>query len=93
MDSTFGSIINLVLPFLGVFVIYYFILVIPDKKRKKKYHGMLSELKVHDEVVTRGGIIGKIAHIDDKTVTLETSAAKTKIKFDKTAISSKTKEE
>lgn len=78
-------------PLLLVFVIFYFLLIIPEKKRKKKYQGMLNELKVSDEVVTRGGIIGKITHIDEKTVTLETSPAKTKIKFDKSGISHKTK--
>jgi preprotein translocase subunit YajC len=78
-------------PLVLVFVIFYFLLIIPEKKRKKKYQGMLNELKVSDEVVTRGGIIGKITHIDEKTVTLETSAAKTKIKFDKSGISHKIK--
>ena len=80
-------------PFVIVFVIFYFFLILPEKKRKKKYEGMLNELKVNDEVVTRGGIIGKITHIDDKTVTLETSPAKTKIKFDRSGISHKVKED
>ena len=52
---------------------------------------MLEELKVNDEVVTRGGIIGKITHMDEKSITLETSPAKTRIKFDKSAISYKVK--
>lgn len=80
-------------PLLLVFVIFYFLLIVPEKKRKKKYQSMLNELKVSDEVVTRGGIIGKITHIDEKTVTLETSPAKTKIKFDKSGISHKIKED
>ena len=83
-------ILNIV-PFLVVFVIFYFLLILPEKKRKKKYQAMIDELKVNDEVVTRGGILGKITHIDEKSVTLETSTAKTKIKFDKTGISYKIK--
>ena len=52
---------------------------------------MIQELKVNDEVVTKGGIVGKISHIDEKGITLETSAAKTRIKFDKSGISHKVK--
>ena len=47
------------------------------------------QFKVNDEVVTRGGIIGKIINIKDDTVTIETSSAKTRIKFDKNGISYK----
>jgi preprotein translocase subunit YajC len=91
MNNITGILINTVLPFLGVFVIFYFLLILPEKKRKKKYQGMLEELKLNDEVVTRGGIIGKITHIDEKSITLETSTAKTRIKFDKSGISYKVK--
>ena len=80
-----------VVPFLLVVVIFYFLLILPEKKRKKKYQGMLEELKLNDEVITRGGIIGKITHIDENSITLETSTAKTRIKFDKNAISYKVK--
>lgn len=90
MDNISVLLMNVV-PFLLVFVIFYFLLILPEKKRKKKYQTMLDELKVNDEVLTRGGIIGKITHIDEKSVTLETSPAKTKIKFDKSGISHKIK--
>ena len=91
MDNI-APILMQVVPFLLVFVIFYFLLILPEKKRKKKYQGMLEELKVNDEVITRGGIIGNITHIDENSVTLETSTAKTKIKFDKSGISHKVKE-
>ena len=90
MDSITGILINVV-PFLLVFVVFYFLLVLPEKKRKKKYQSMIDELKLNDEVVTRGGIIGKISHIDEKSITIETSTAKTRIKFDKSGISHKVK--
>ena len=89
--NNISALIMQVVPFLFVFVIFYFLLILPEKKRKKKYQGMLEELKVNDEVVTRGGIIGKIAHIDEKGITIETSAAKTRIKIDKSGISHKVK--
>ena len=90
MNNISVLLVNVV-PFLLVFVIFYFLLILPEKKRKKKYQTMLDELKINDEVLTRGGIIGKITHIDEKSVTLETSPAKTKIKFDKSGISHKIK--
>lgn len=90
MDNISVLLVNVV-PFLLVFVIFYFLLILPEKKRKKKYQTMIDELKVNDEVLTRGGIVGKITHIDEKSVTLETSPAKTKIKFDKSGISHKIK--
>lgn len=90
MENTMAIIMSIA-PYLGVFVIFYFFLILPEKKKKKKYQGMLDELKVNDEIVTRGGIIGKISHIDDKTITIETSPAKTRIKLDKSGISHKVK--
>ena len=90
MDNITSILYNVV-PFLLVFVVFYFFLIVPEKKKKKKYQGMMDELKLNDEVVTRGGIIGKISHIDEKSITLETSTAKTRIKFDKSGISYKVK--
>jgi preprotein translocase subunit YajC len=88
MDGIAGLLYS-IWPMLLVFVIFYFLLIIPEKKRKKKYKGMIDELKVNDEVITKGGIIGKITHLDEKTVTIETSSAKTRIKFEKSGISHK----
>jgi len=90
MDNITSILYNVV-PFLLVFVVFYFFLIVPEKKKKKKYQGMMDELKLNDEVVTRGGIIGKISHIDEKSITIETSTAKTRIKFDKSGISHKVK--
>ena len=91
MGDIQGILLNTVLPFGGIFVIFYLFLILPEKKKKKKYEGMIEELMVNDEVVTRGGIIGKISHMDEKTITLETSPAKTRIKFEKSGISYKVK--
>ena len=64
-----------------------------DEIVKTAKAGNFIEIKVNDEIVTRGGIIGKISHIDEKTVTIETSSAKTKIKLDKSGIAYKTTNE
>lgn len=77
------------IPFIFMFVIFYFILILPEKKRKKKYEGMLNELKVNDRVITRGGIIGRIVKINEENVVIETSSDRTKIELTKQGISTK----
>ncbi|HCW54260.1 MAG TPA: preprotein translocase subunit YajC [Clostridium sp.] len=89
MSSSVSAILINVLPFIVIIAIFYFFMIVPEKKRKKKYDSMISELKLNDEIVTRGGIVGKIVHIDEKYVTLESSSAKTRIKMDKGGIAYK----
>lgn len=89
MNGSMGVIMANVLPFVVIIAIFYFLMIVPEKKRKKKYDSMINELKINDEVVTRGGIVGKIVHIDEKYVTIESSSAKTRIKMDKSGIAYK----
>lgn len=77
------------IPLIFMFVIFYFILILPEKKRKKKYEGMLNELKVNDRVITRGGIIGRIVKINEENIVIETSSDRTKIELTRQGISTK----
>ena len=63
----------LVLP-LGLLVIMYFFIIRPQAKKSKEHHNLLQNLKVGDEVMTSGGIIGKIKNIADTFVTLEVAS-------------------
>ena len=57
---------------LVMFGIFYFILIRPQVKKQKEHQAMLSKLGKGDEVITRGGIIGKITGVaDDNVVVLE----------------------
>ena len=47
---------------------------------------MLESLKVNDEVITKGGIIGKVVNIQDKNITLQTGPDRVRIKLDKTGV-------
>ncbi|ELC8441835.1 preprotein translocase subunit YajC [Clostridium perfringens] len=85
----FQQIAAMVLPFILMFGVFYFLLILPEKKRKKKYDSMIEELKVNDKIITRGGIIGKIIKIKDDSVIIETTQDRTKIEFSKQGISSK----
>ena len=53
-------------PMIFIFVIFYFILIAPMRKKQKKTQEMLSKLKKGDEVITGGGIFGRISAMDEE---------------------------
>ncbi len=66
----------------------YFMMIRPQRKKDKADREMRESLSVGDEIITIGGIIGKVEKINEKTVVISTTAAKNKIEFLKTAIAS-----
>ena len=60
-----GSLLSF-LPMVFIFVIFYFLLIAPMRKKQKKTQEMLSKLKRGDEVITGGGIYGRIAALDEE---------------------------
>jgi preprotein translocase subunit YajC len=62
------STLIFILVFFGIF---YFLLIRPQSKRQKELRSMLNNLSTGDEVVTSGGIMGKIKEISDQSITLE----------------------
>ena len=71
-----------------MFAILYFLMIRPQRKREKADQEMRAALKVGDEIVTIGGVVGKIEKITDRTVVISTTSAKNKIEFLKTSIAS-----
>ena len=59
------------LPLVLVFIIFYFLLIRPQQKKAKEHQQMLGKLKKNDEVMTSGGIYGKVTALTDNIVTLE----------------------
>ena len=59
------------LPLILIFVVFYFMLIRPQMKRAKEHRRMVSELSKGDEVVTNGGLLGKITSLGDSFVTLQ----------------------
>ncbi len=55
-----------------IFAIFYFLLLRPQAKERKRHDQMLQKIKKGDEIVTNGGIIGKIVHVEEKRLTLRT---------------------
>lgn len=74
-------------PLILIFVIFYFLIIRPQQKREKERKNMLESLREGDEVVTIGGIFGRILNIKDEVVTLEVGD-KLKIKVMRSAIGS-----
>ena len=68
--SSASTWVNL-LPLVLIFVVFYFLLIRPQTKRAKEHREMVAKLVAGDEVVTTGGILGRISAIDDNFVTLE----------------------
>lgn len=65
-------ITGLLIPFGGMAVIMYFLLIRPQNNRMKKHREMLAAMKKGDTVITQGGIIGRIFKLDDNEVTIDT---------------------
>lgn len=76
-------------PLVLMFGLMYLLLILPEKKRTKKYNEMMAALKVNDEVLTRGGIMGRIVTCEEEYVVIETSTARTKLKVTRNGIASK----
>ena len=62
------------IPLVFMFAIFYFLLIRPQQKKAKEHRALLDALKKGDQVVTAGGMHGKVSAIDDQVVTLEISA-------------------
>lgn len=81
-----GGLMSMLIPIIGLVLVFYFMMYRPQKKQEKETRALLDSLQVGDEITTHSGIIGKIVSMKDETVTIETSKDKTKIRFLKTAI-------
>lgn len=87
--SGYSSIILLVL----MIVIFYVFLMLPENKKKKKLNEMRANLKAGDEIVTIGGLMGKVVHVTDDTVTFETGEDQVRIQVTKWSISTNVRAE
>lgn len=59
------------LPLVIIFVVFYFLLIRPQQKRQKEHKDLIAKLATGDEVVTAGGVLGKVTQLGDSFVHLE----------------------
>src|SRR5436189_3290952 len=80
-----SSLIFTILPFVFIFGIFYFLVIMPQKKQKQQLQDMIAALRMNDEVVTNGGIIGKIKEIKETSFIIQ-SAEKSFLEIGKSAV-------
>ena len=68
-----------------IFAIFYFLLIRPQAKERQRHADMLAKIKKGDEIVTNGGIIGTIVHVEEKRLTIKTGE-NTRITVDRSRI-------
>ena len=83
-SQTADPLTSLILP-IGLVVLFYFFLIRPQSKRQKEHKKMVNELQKGEEILTSGGILGKVTNINDDFVTLEI-AKDVSLKIQKSAV-------
>lgn len=81
-----GGMGQMLMPMILIMVIFYFILIRPQRKQQKALETLRSNINIGDDVITAGGIHGQITGKADRTITVRVTDG-TKIKFEKSAIS------
>lgn len=81
------------LPFIFIFAIFYFLLIMPQQKRQKKWQAMLGNLKTGDKVTTNGGLRGTIIGLRDDAVHLRVPPDNIKIEVARSSVVSVANEE
>ena len=80
-----SSLIWTLLPFVFIFGIFYFLVILPQKRQKQQLAEMITQLKINDEVVTNGGVIGKIKEVKETSFIIQ-SAEKSFLEIGKSAV-------
>lgn len=75
------------IPLVLLIVIMYFLLIRPQKKKEKAINAMRSNIKAGDEIITIGGICGKVVKVKDETIVLQVGAEKLKFEMMKWSVS------
>ena len=84
--SPVAALLGSLLPLVLMFVVFYFFLIRPQRKKDKKVKEMLAALKPGDRVTTIGGIYGTIVSVKDETITLSIGAQRTEMVVTRWAI-------
>ncbi len=80
-----ASFVTALIPFILVFVIFYLLIVMPQKNRQKKHQNMVEQLKPGDQIITSGGIYGTVMGVQPDRIELKV-AANVKIDITKSSV-------
>ena len=87
-QTTGGSGLALFAPVLLIFGVFYFLLILPQQRRQKKWQQMLAGLKTGDKVVTSGGLKGTVFAMKDDSITLRGPPDNLKLEVTRASITS-----
>jgi len=87
-----GGIFGALMPLMLIFVIFYFLLILPQRKKQKAHTEMVKNLKNGDKVITTGGVYGTINRIKGNYVEIEI-ASQVKIRVQRSCVSQLRREE
>lgn len=79
------NFMNTIVLFGGLFAIFYFLLIRPQKQQQKAHEEMVAHLAKDDEIVTLGGIVGRIIHLTEDRITIKT-AGDTRLEIDRSKV-------
>ena len=72
-SSALGPIIQILPPFILMFAVFYFLIILPQRKRQQQLQATIAALKAGDKIITTGGIIAKIAEVRDTSLLVRTA--------------------
>ena len=81
-----ASLLTMLIPLVLIVLFFWLFIIRPEKKRNKEMQSMLDNIQVADEVITNGGIIGRVLSVKEDTVLIETGSDRTKIRVLKSSI-------
>jgi preprotein translocase subunit YajC len=85
-----GSSLLTIAPLLFIFAIFYFLLIMPQQRRQKKWQAMLGELKTGDRITTSGGLRGTIMSLKDDSIILRVPPDNLKLEVTRASVVSVT---
>ncbi len=83
-NSTAPSLVSFI-PLIGIMLVFYFLIIMPQQKQQKKHRELIENLKKNDEVITAGGVHGTIINVKEKTFILRIDD-NVKVEIDKSAV-------
>lgn len=89
VDGAAGGLFSMLTPLLSMavlFVVFYFLLIRPQRKKEKEVQKMRANIEVGDEIVTIGGIMGIVTSIKEDVLVIETGADRSKVRIAKWAV-------
>lgn len=80
------SLMSSMMPLILIAVLFYFMLIRPQKKKEKQVQEMRSQVEVGDEIITVGGIIGRVVNVREDNLVIETGTDRSKLRLTRWAV-------